>query len=209
MPGHQIRFVGLDARRLRPGRRRAATEPASQLVNDRRGDVVLHGEHIGELTVIAIRPQLTAVTGADQLRRDPDPVPRPAHAALENRVHSEGVGNPADRHVLPFEGKRRRPRDDFQSRHPRQRVDDLLRQAVAEILLLAIRAQVRKWQHRDRRDVGAGRRGFLERQPQFGRALIPARRRFLQAAPDDAGERFGRLQRRGVVTQNRRQRLGR
>src|SRR6516225_3107903 len=52
--------------------------------------------------------------------------------------------------LFTFEGKRRRPRNHFESRDTRELVNDLFRQTVREVFILLIAACVCEWQHRDR-----------------------------------------------------------
>ena len=52
--------------------------PAGDLVDD----LVLELEHVVELAVESLRPYTVAGVGLYELGRDPDPVTRPAHAAL-------------------------------------------------------------------------------------------------------------------------------
>ena len=83
-----------------------------QLARDGRGDLVLDGEHVAHLSVVALGPQVVAVGHLDQLRRDAQSVPGLAHAALEHRVDVELRRYFIDRGRLPLERKRRRARRD-------------------------------------------------------------------------------------------------
>ena len=55
-----------------PDESRAAGEirRAIPSIDDDAGDFLLHGEHIRDRAVIAFRPEMTSVGGADELRSD-------------------------------------------------------------------------------------------------------------------------------------------
>ena len=106
---------------------------------DRARDLVLHVEDVLQLAVVALGPELEAVARVDQLHGDADAVARAAHAALEHRRDAELVGDRrADRRRLS-ERERRRARRDAQTRQLRERVEDLLGDAVAEPVLVLAR----------------------------------------------------------------------
>ena len=121
------------------------------------GDGGLHLEHVGELGVVALGPELAVVAHPDQLGRDADGAARalPAHAALEHVVHPQ---LPADLPhglvglaVLAGAGAR----DDAESLHPAQAAGDLLRQPAAEVLVLRP-AEVLEREHREHQLTVAG-----------------------------------------------------
>src|SRR6476620_10624146 len=59
--------------------------------------------------------------------------------------------------------------------HPRQSVDDLFRETVAEVLVIGVSAQIGKRQHSDRRSyIGARLRQVLQGVPDVGHRLEPA-----------------------------------
>ncbi len=91
-------------------------------------------------------------------------VARLAHAALEYVGHTEHSGDIGDHRRLPLEVKRGGPRRDSQFRDLCQQIDQFLGQAVRKVLLLFVRAQVHKRQHRDglrRNGAGRGAAGVL------------------------------------------------
>ena len=47
------------------------------------GDALLNGEHIDQLTVVGLAPNIDAGIGADQLHSDTDSVPRAAHGTID------------------------------------------------------------------------------------------------------------------------------
>ncbi len=66
--------------------------------DDVAGDLVLHVEHIVEIGVVAIGPDMVPPGCFDELGGDPDPVSHPAHTALEDESHAEVFGDLADAH---------------------------------------------------------------------------------------------------------------
>ena len=108
----------------------------------------------------------------NELRRHTDAAAGAAHAALEHVRHAERAGNPADVLVLPFERERRRARDHLEAGHLRERVDDLFRETVAEILVVGIPAHVGEREHGDRwcavRRFGPLRAQLLQRRFDVG-----------------------------------------
>ena len=137
------RKLGRIARRLRG-------QPYLERRSDRLRDLVLDGEHIVQFAVVALRPEVITVRRVDQLRRDANAIARSPHAPLEDRSNAKSLPDLRDVLFLSAKGKRRRARRDLEAGHVRQRVDDLLGQSVAEILIVWIPAHVRERQHRDR-----------------------------------------------------------
>src|SRR5579863_90315 len=71
-----------------------------ELLRDGRRNLVLHGKYIGQLAVVALRPEMGAVGGMNELCGYPDAVPGAAHAAFKDSLDAQRFGNPAD--VLVF-----------------------------------------------------------------------------------------------------------
>jgi hypothetical protein len=90
-----------------------------------------------------------SVLGVDQLRRDPDSVAALANAALQNVSHTQLFRRVANIDRAPFVNEGGIARDDPKSSQLRQGGDDVLDQAIAEIVLLGIAAHVLERQHRD------------------------------------------------------------
>ena len=128
----------------------AGNELTAELAGDARRDVVLNGEDVGEIAIVALGPQLRAVVRPNQLSADSNPLSHPAHAAFQDRRHAESLCNARNWHVLAFESKRGSARNHLQARDSRQRVDDLLGHSVAEPFLVSRFAQVGEGQHRHR-----------------------------------------------------------
>ena len=64
-----------------------------QRADDLLGHVVLDGEYVGQVAIIALRPEMGSIAGVDELRRDADTVGRVADAAFENEADIELAGD--------------------------------------------------------------------------------------------------------------------
>ena len=115
-----------------------AGEPASKLVDDGRGNLVLNREDVREIPIETLGPQLIAVLGVDELCCDAHAVPGLANAALERGADSQSPADLGDVEILALKGERRGAGDDAQPGHSRQGVDDLLGDAVTEVLLILL-----------------------------------------------------------------------
>ncbi len=162
------RLEGRDVRSLPPGRL-ARAQAEVELLHDRGGDLVLDLEHVDELAVEALAPDVRIVGDVDELRRDPQPLARLADAALEHGAYPQRLAHPAQV-LLATEAERRGTRDHPQIREPGQRVDDLFGQPVAEVVVLAVGAHVDERQHRDRSGARVPSTGSLGgADPRFQR----------------------------------------
>ena len=124
---------------------------------DRVRDLVLDGEHIGELAIVALRPEMVSVGRVDELRCYPQAVAGLADAAFQDRVHPEPLRHRAQILLGALEREAGSACRDAQALELGQRIDDLLGDAVAEELVLRIAAHVREGQHRDGLVDGHGR----------------------------------------------------
>ena len=122
-----------------------------ELLHDRLRDLVLDGEDVGQIAVVAIGPEMRPVLRIDQLRVDADALARLSDAAFENVGDVEAPAHLLHVGVLALVGEGRIPRDDRQRRDLRQIGDDVLGDAVGEVFLLGIAAHVGERKHRDRR----------------------------------------------------------
>ena len=159
---------------------RRRLDPAAQRRHDGRGHLVLDGEDVLELAVVALGPDMRLGLAVDQLHGDAHAVGGLAHASLDHVVDAEFLGDAARRHRLALVHEDGVARDDEEVAEARQLGDDVLGQPVGEELLLRIAAHVGEGQHGDR---GNARRGVLRRRPR----CLPAFRALL----DDARERRG------------------
>ncbi len=80
----------------------ASTRPG-RVADDGGGDLVLDGEDVGELAVVALGPDVAVGRGVDQLDGDAHPVAGLAHAALDHVLDAELARHlPARRTGLPL-----------------------------------------------------------------------------------------------------------
>ena len=112
------------------------TERRAQCARNGLRDVLFDREHVGELAVVTVRPEVDPVVGLDQLRRYAHTVARAAHGAVDEIGRAERLADRAEVLALVFELKSRRAPDDTQVRHFRKRRRDLVGHAVGEELLL-------------------------------------------------------------------------
>ena len=85
----------------------------------------------------------------DQLRRDPHRVARLAHRAFQHVRHVQRARDLRNARLLAFERERRGARRHLQLRNLRQQVQQFLRDAVGEVLLVLPRRHVHERQHGD------------------------------------------------------------
>ncbi len=64
--------------------------------DDGFGDLVLHGEHVGDIAVEAFRPEMAAGGGVVELRGDPQLVAASPHAALDAHSARRARGRPRE-----------------------------------------------------------------------------------------------------------------
>ncbi len=149
MPGLQQGFVGGKLGRIPRLGGCLRRKRDLRCLGDGCGYLVLHRKYVRQLAVETLRPQVGPISRGDQLRGHADAIARAPHAPFENIGHAQRLGDPADVGVLPLEGERGSARDYFQPGNLCQGVDDLLRQAVAEVLLLLVAAHIGEGQYRD------------------------------------------------------------
>ena len=138
-------------------------KPAGDLGDDLAHDLVLDQEYIGHLAIEFVGPNVGASLGVDELRRDAEVVASAPHATLKQIAHAEltpELGN-VYRRALVLEG--RIAREHTQVARPRQLGQDVLGQAVTEILLICVPAQVDEGEDRDPWTLGHACRGGLDR----------------------------------------------
>ncbi len=130
-----------------------------QLVDDAARDLALDGKDVGELTVVAVGPEVTAVLAVDELGGDAHARAGLADAAFQDEFDPEILAHLVHLHRLALVGKRRIARDNEQAGDFRQVGDDVLGDPIAKIFLLGVAAHVCEWQHGDGRSVGRRRAG--------------------------------------------------
>jgi len=117
---------------------------------------LLDREHVGERTIVSLGPEQLAVLGRSQLSRDPQAVARPSHGAFQHPGRAEQRANGANVLRLSLEREHGRARSHAQPFHAGEGGDQLVRDAVAEILVLRLGARVDEREHRDAADARRG-----------------------------------------------------
>ena len=127
-----------------------------QRARDMRGDVGLQDQRFAKRSVVGLGPEMHFGARLDQLRRDADAIAVAAHAAFEQIVDAKLAADLAGAFRRSLEQHRRRARDDAEPARaqPADLRDHFFGQAVAEIFLRRIAAQIRERQH-DEPDVDA------------------------------------------------------
>src|SRR5262249_1530706 len=117
---------------------------------DARGDALLQVEQFREIAVVAVDPDQRAAFDVGQLSGDAQPHVGAANAAAQHVAHAQLLADLLQVDRLVAIGQRRRARDDEQAAYAREREDDVVDHAFAEISLLGIVADGAKRQDRDR-----------------------------------------------------------
>ena len=129
-----------------------------QLGDDGRCDLVLDRKQVGQLPVVTLRPQRLAGSGVQELGGDADVIARPAHGPLQDGAHTQFPPDPGQgRRPVPVR-KARVPVDHQHPGYAGQVDDDVLGDAIAEIRLFGVAAQVLEGKHGQGGNVGQGRR---------------------------------------------------
>src|SRR5262249_4190446 len=87
----------------------------------------------------------------DELGGNPKPIAGLANAAFQYGTDAKQFGDLSDVQLFSLECKCGGARDHFQARRLCEQIDDFLRQAVTEILVVFVRAHVGKWENCNRR----------------------------------------------------------
>ncbi len=123
----------------------------------RPGDLLLDGEHVFELPVVALGPDGMPRRGLYELCGDADAVPGAANGTFEHVGGVELLADLLRRHRLVAEGEHLRAGKDLQLLDLRQLGDDVLGNPVAEVLILLRAALVLEVEHRHGAMKGRGR----------------------------------------------------
>lgn len=78
-------------------------------------DFILNGKNVGQVTVVAVSPDMAAVVRVDELSCDANALSRLAHTAFEHVSHPEFPADLIDLHRLALIGERGVARDDEQA----------------------------------------------------------------------------------------------
>jgi hypothetical protein len=163
------------------------------------GDVVLDLQDVGRGPIVALRREGEPPSHVGHLDRHPQAISRPPHASLEDRAHAETLPDLPNVEGGALELERGRSRGHAQAAQAHERVDQLVGQAVAEVLLVPLRAEVGEGKDGqrvdgrrfvyvrvdDRRLVALDRTQLRRHLPRRGEA---SRRVLLQAPEHDACE---------------------
>ena len=134
-----------------------------QGIRDRLRNIILDGENIGNLAVVPFRPEMRFIGDVNKLRGDLNAIARSADAPFENRSHPQLFTNGAQILFLAAKGKGRCASNYPQVRHLGEGIDNLFCQAVAEVLVFFIGAQVGERQHSTRQGLFASYTGAAVR----------------------------------------------
>src|SRR6185369_2299106 len=140
---------------------RGGLDAPRQYCDDRRSHRVLDREDVFQVAIVTLGPHMPVGLCVDQLYGDAHAVAGPSHAAFDDVLHPEVLGDlpHVDRLAFEFEGGV--ARDHEQIVKARQVGQDVLGQTVGEELLLRHTAHVGERQHDDRRlDLGDRLRRF-------------------------------------------------
>ena len=135
----------------------------AHLVCDRPRDLALQREDVGELALVAVRPQGPVARGIDQLRGDAHAPAGEQGRALDHRVHAQLARDLRQRPIAALEAHGRCARDHAQRSDLRQVGDERIGHAVHEELLARIPGAVGERQHDERADAAAQGRAPLSR----------------------------------------------
>ena len=113
-------------------------------------DVVLNLENVREFAVVALGPEVPAARGFDELGGNANPVTGLTNTAFEGELNAEFAAYVWDTECLVLVDECRIARDDEQSGDLAEVSDDILRDAVTEVLLFGIAAHVVKGKDNDR-----------------------------------------------------------
>src|ERR1700733_5914685 len=125
-------------------------------IRNRLRNIILNGKNIDHLTIIPFRPEMRFIVYLDELSGDPNAIARSSDAAFENGSYSESLTDDAQILFLAAKSKRRRASNYPQLLHLGKSIDNLFSQAVAEVLVLLVSAEVHKGEHSNRLQLFLG-----------------------------------------------------
>src|SRR5229473_4547520 len=109
-----------------------------------------------------VRPEMCSRFSIDKLTRDANATPGLADATFKYVAHTKLAANLLHVHGPAFVSKTRIACDHKQPTKERQRHRDVLHDAIGEILMLRIRAQIGEGEDGDRGFIGKRERGFRQ-----------------------------------------------
>src|SRR4051812_1582045 len=105
-------------------------------------DFILNRKNVVELAIEPIRPDMVPVACVNELHADADAVACFTYAALQERLDSEPCADVARVHVRSSKCKARCPRRYMQARDLCQCIEDLFSDAISEVFLISVPAEV-------------------------------------------------------------------
>src|SRR6516165_8047348 len=126
---------------------------------DAPSNVLLHAKDVLDLGVVGLGPNVPPRCGLAQLGIDANTVASAANAAINQIARVEQAADLGGRQVPALELKARRLGDDEQVREAAERGNDVLSDAVAEVILARVAGQILKGQYRHGRAPGEMSRG--------------------------------------------------
>ncbi len=150
--------------------------------DDRLGDFILHREYVGKIAVVALGPDMAAGGDVVELCGDAHAVAALAHAALDHVADAEFLGDLLQVHGLALVDERRIACDHEEPAQLGQCGDDVLADAVGEIVLLRIAGHVGEGQHGDGGPIRQRQRR-ARRLTAYRAAAARRRRRSAACAP--------------------------
>src|SRR6185295_19243942 len=106
------------------------------------GDLVLNSENVGQVAIVAFGPHMAAVFAVDELTGDADALAGLAHAPLEQKSYSEFLRRLLHPDRLALVGENGIAGDNAKPGDLGQVSDNVLGEAIREILLLGVAAHV-------------------------------------------------------------------
>ena len=153
-----VRFYGSQIRIERRGIARPAAFDLCGCVAEQRDlkstrhgvrDIGLQRQNITQVTIVGLRPEMEARHCAVELRGDANLISRAPHAPFQDRRHVQLVAHSGNVRMFALKRERRSARGDLQLINSSQRVQQLFREPVGEILLIRIPTHIDERQHRD------------------------------------------------------------
>ena len=118
----------------------------------------MNGEHVGQVAIVIFGPNVLVVLGIDQLHVDAHTIANASHAAFQNCGDAERFSNFTNVWGLSAICHDRRARDDLQIANLRQIGEHIVLNAIGEVGVLFIVAQILERQDGDRLvDLSSGR----------------------------------------------------
>ncbi|ANY83542.1 hypothetical protein BB934_35360 (plasmid) [Microvirga ossetica] len=118
-------------------------------------DLVLNGEDVGEVTVVSVSPEMTAISAVDKLRGDAHARADFPDTAFQYKVDPEILAHLLRLHRFALVGEGCVACDNEQAGDLRQVGDKVFGDPVTEILLLGVAAHVVEGQDDDGRLLNA------------------------------------------------------